>query len=106
MSAMPKKMIKTAMFVNDGVFILSLYSPACVWYSRRMNIVFSDHALLKMRQRKLSKRTVLAVIAKPDQAEKTYSGREELYKKFRKRSLKVVIVRTNNRIIIVTAHWV
>jgi len=71
-----------------------------------MNIVFSNHALLKMRQRRLSKRTVVAVIAKPDQVENTYSRREELYKKFRKRSLKVVIVRTHDRIIVITAHWV
>jgi len=71
-----------------------------------MNIVFSDHALLKIRQRGLSRRTVVAVIANPDRVENTYSGREELYKKFRKRSLKVVIMRSHGKIIVITTHWV
>lgn len=71
-----------------------------------MNIVFSDHALLKMQQRRLSKRTIATVIANPDKVESAYSGRETFFKKFRKRSLKVVIVRMHNRIIVITAHWV
>ncbi len=58
-----------------------------------MNVVFSNHALLKIQQRKLSKSKIFTVIAHPDRAEYTYSGREALYKKFRKRSLKVVIMR-------------
>lgn len=71
-----------------------------------MKIVFSDHALLKMQQRKLSKRSVIATIERPDHREETYSGRESLFKKFRKRSLKVVIVREYGRVVVVTAHWV
>lgn len=71
-----------------------------------MNIVFSDHALLKMAQRRLSKKNVVAVVKLPDRIEYIYGGRETLYKKFRKRSLKVVIVREYGRVIVVTAHWV
>ena len=71
-----------------------------------MNIIFSDHAVLKMQQRKLSRSSVVATIRNPDHSEHTYSGREALYKKFRKRSLKVVIVRERNHIVVVTAHWV
>ena len=71
-----------------------------------MNIVFNDHALLKMEQRTLSKRMVIIVIKKPDRVEYTQSGREALFKKFRKRSLKVVIVREQNATVVVTTHWV
>lgn len=71
-----------------------------------MNIIFSNHALLKMQQRKLSKSSVLAVIKHPDRSEYTYNGREALYKKSRKRSLKVVITRERDNIIVVTTHWV
>ena len=70
-----------------------------------MNMVFSDHALLKMEQRTLSKRMVIVVIKKPDRVEYTYIGREALFKKFRKRSLKVVIVREHSTIVVVTTHW-
>ena len=71
-----------------------------------MNIVFSDHALLKMQQRRFSKRTVVAVVVNPDRVENAYSGRETFFKKFRKHSLKVIIIRTHNQIIVITAHWV
>ena len=71
-----------------------------------MNIVFSAHAQLKIKQRKLSAQSIRATVKKPDQTERTYDGREAYYKKFRKRSLKVVIVRKPNTLIVVTAHWV
>ena len=81
----------------------SLYSCGIL---TEMNVIFSNHALLKMQQRKLSKRTVVAVIANPDRMENTYSRREALYKKFHKRALKVVLVREDGRVIVVTTHWV
>jgi len=71
-----------------------------------MNIVFSHHALLKIRQRKLSKRNVITTVKRPEKIEFTYGGRQALYKRFRKHSLKVVVVHKYAKIIIVTAHWV
>ena len=71
-----------------------------------MKIIFSDHARLKMRERKLSERSVLVTIDKPARVEHMQGGREALYRKFRKLSLKIVIVRRRDVIIVVTAHWV
>lgn len=71
-----------------------------------MNIIFSDHARLKMQQRKLRRHDIISVIEHPDYMGGAYGKREALFKKFRKRSLKVIIVREYNQIVVVTAHWV
>ena len=71
-----------------------------------MKVVFSDHASLKVEQRRLSREKVLAVVARPDLRRPTYGGREEWFKRFGKNYLEVVIVREHDTIVIVTAHWV
>ena len=71
-----------------------------------MKVVFSDHANLKIAQRKLSRKKILAIVARPDLTKLGHSSREELFKRFGKNHLKVVIVRERDAIIVVTAHWV
>ena len=71
-----------------------------------MKIIFSDHAKLKIQQRKLAVKSMLETIAHPDFTQPGYHTRIELFKKFGKRYLKVVIVRTMHTVIVVTAHWI
>ena len=59
-----------------------------------------------MGERKLSKKIIETTVLYPDRTELTYDGREAFYKRFRKRSLKVVIVKEYSQTVIVTAHWV
>ena len=70
-----------------------------------MNVVFSEHANLKIAQRKLSRQKILITVARPDFTRPGHSLREELFKRFGKNYLKVVVVR-EQAVIIVTAHWV
>ena len=71
-----------------------------------MNIEFSQHAELKIKQRKLPWPKILATLAHPDFRQSSYNLREELFKKFGKNYLKVVVVYELNTVVIVTAHWV
>ena len=71
-----------------------------------MKIVFSDHLLIKIGQRKISKNLVIKTIRNPDFIRPSYNFREERYKKFDKNYLKVVVIKENKGIVVITAHWV
>lgn len=71
-----------------------------------MLIIFSRHALIKLEQRKINKQFVLETIRNPHLVRPSYGLREELYRKFAKNHLKVVVKKNKGKIIIVTMHWV
>ena len=71
-----------------------------------MLIIFSRHAVIKLEQRKINKQFVLETIKSPQLVRPSYGFRQELYRRFAKNYLKVVIVKTKLRIIVVTMHWV
>ena len=71
-----------------------------------MEIIFSRHAKLKIVQRKIPMKAVIAVVKFPEFSRHGYNLREELCKKFRNIYLKVVIKRKQDKIIIITAHLV
>lgn len=54
-----------------------------------MKIIFSDHAKIKIQQRKLSKELINKVIIAPDFIVPSHSNRERAYKKFGKNYLEV-----------------
>ncbi len=70
-----------------------------------MGILFSDHALLKLRQRNLSQEKVIQALEKPDYVVATYSDRKAAYKKLGKLYLKVIFIEDNADIIVVSQHW-
>lgn len=68
-------------------------------------IVFSRHALIKLEQRRLTKKMVLQTIQKP--AYITVVGNQfQAFRKFGKRYLKVVFARTQNSVIVITQYFV
>lgn len=69
-----------------------------------MNIVFSRHARTKMAQRRIPASIVIGAVRFPDFRFPGRSGREELYKSFRKIYLKVIVKETVAKVIVVTAH--
>lgn len=71
-----------------------------------MSIIFTKHFLIKLEQRKINRQFVLETIKNPSLIRPTYGFREELYKKFGKLYLKVVIKRRKEHIVILTTHWV
>ena len=71
-----------------------------------MKIVFSDHAELKIRQRKLSRQKILETVEHPDFIRESYNGREEWFKDFGKNHLKVIVIIGDEILTIITAHWI
>ena len=69
-------------------------------------IIFSKHAELKIAERKLPRQKIRDTILHPDFTAPSYNLREELFKRFVPRYMKVVIKRGRNNIIVITAHWV
>jgi len=52
-----------------------------------MKVEFSDHAELKIKQRKLPRQKILETVEHPDLIQLSYSGREKLFKNFGKNHL-------------------
>lgn len=71
-----------------------------------MKVVFSDHARLKIKQRKLPRRSILETIEDPDSVVQSHGGRKILLKKFRVNHMQVIIKPEAGAIVVVTAHWV
>ncbi|MEK7586336.1 MAG: DUF4258 domain-containing protein [Patescibacteria group bacterium] len=70
------------------------------------NIIFSLHAELKIKQRRISKYDVIQTVTDPDFEKSGHSFRVERYRKFGENYLKVVIKREAISIIVITTHWV
>ena len=71
-----------------------------------MEIVFSRHAKLKLGQRKISRELVLETIDEPEFSVMGRNFREELHRRFGQNYLKVVVEKGNDKIFVITAHWV
>lgn len=69
-------------------------------------IIFTQHSLLKLKQRKISKNLVIKTIKNPERILKSYSNREIGYKRFGKLYLRVVYKKEDKNIIIITQYWV
>ena len=71
-----------------------------------MSIIFTKHALVKLEQRKINKQLVLETIKNPELIRSNFDFKEELYRKFNKNYLKVVIRKRKENILVITTHWV
>lgn len=68
-----------------------------------MKIVYSLHALERIRQRGIDKKLIVLCIQKPDKSEEL----EEAYRSIKKIDNKVVVViyrRENNKVVVITAY--
>ena len=71
-----------------------------------MSIIFTKHLRVKLEQRKINRVFVIETIKNPYLVRPTYGFREELYRKFSKLFMKVIIKKRGKYIIVLTAHWV
>jgi len=71
-----------------------------------MLIIFSRHAIIKLEQRKINRQFVIETVKNPELIRPSYGFREELFRKFGKHYLMVVIKRRNESILVLTQHWV
>lgn len=77
------------------------------WYDERqfMAIIYTEHALLKLKQRRISRVLVERTLRKPDIVSPGRSGRKAAYRKHRRLYLKVVFVEERGHTVVITAHW-
>lgn len=68
-------------------------------------IIFTNHALLKLKQRRISKTAVRETLKSPTHRAVSYSGRLIAYKKFDKLYLKVIYKIEEGDTVVVTQHW-
>lgn len=68
-------------------------------------IIFTQHALLKLKQRGIAKSLVIEAIKLPDYKLLSYGERKITYKKFGKLYLKVIYKKENKDFIIITQYW-
>ncbi len=71
-----------------------------------MLLIFTKHALIKLEQRKINRQFVLETIKSPELIKPSYNLKEELYRRFGKNYLKVVIKKRKETILVITMHWV
>ena len=68
-------------------------------------LIFTQHALSKLKQRGIPKVFVAATLRNPDVKSKGYSNRKVAYKKFGKFYLKVIFRSEDNDAIVITQYW-
>lgn len=68
-------------------------------------IIFTNHSLLKLEQRGISKAAVIKTLKIPDYKFFSYNKRIIAYKKFDKIYLKVIYKIEEKNIIVITQHW-
>ena len=68
-------------------------------------IIFTNHALIKLKQRRIPKIVVKRTLKSPDYKFSSYSERQIAYKKFDKIYLKVIYKKERDNIIVITQYW-
>jgi hypothetical protein len=68
-------------------------------------IIFTNHALKRARERKVSRQQVIATIKEPGSVSTEGGGVKLFRRKFSGRTLEVVSEISKNRIIIITLYW-
>ena len=68
-------------------------------------IFFTQHSLLKLKQRKILKSLVIKALKNPDYVLKSYSDRKIVYKKFSKLYLKIIYREEAEDIVVITQYW-
>jgi hypothetical protein len=70
-----------------------------------MAIEYMEHAIFRMRHRKISKASVEDTIQNPDLVFTTRLGRLAALKKYEDKFLKVIYEKSNDKITVVTVYW-
>jgi len=68
-------------------------------------IIYSDHVVLRIKQRSLSRRQIRSTIKKPESTSPSFKGRHIAKKCFGSRVLEVIYKPTDDGIVVITAYW-
>jgi hypothetical protein len=70
-----------------------------------MIITYTEHAMLRMKHRKISKAEVEEAIGNSDFSFITRFGRSVALKRYHDRFLKVIYEKSNDKIAVITVYW-
>ena len=68
-------------------------------------LIYTDHALKRMRERKVSKAQIIAAIENPESTELQENSIQIIRKKFSGKILELVLETGKNKLIVVTLYW-
>ena len=70
-----------------------------------MAVEYTEHALFRMRHRRISRASIEETIEDPDFSFMIRAGRFAALKRYGDKFLKVIYERSNDKIIVVTVYW-
>lgn len=70
-----------------------------------MAVIFTKHALLKLKQRRIPRAFVERTLRNPAYVFPSRGGRKAAYRRFRRLYLKVVFVEARGHTLVITGHW-
>ena len=70
-----------------------------------MAVEYTEHAVFRMRYRRVSKAEVEDTIRNPDFSFVARFGRSVVLKRYGEKFLKVICEKSNDKIIVVTVYW-
>lgn len=71
-----------------------------------MRIVFSDHALERIKERRIAKLKIYATVKNPQEKQLSFKGRDIYKRKYGKKTLEVVVKSEGKIIVIISAYMV
>jgi hypothetical protein len=71
-----------------------------------MRTLFSEHAVSRLKERRISQEEVLQALAAPDSTDIAFGGRLVAEKTLGKRTLRVIYSEENNERTVVTVYWI
>jgi hypothetical protein len=70
-----------------------------------MEIIYTDHTRIRMRQRNITEDDIKLALRNPDQILPSFGRRKCARKAIRDRTLEIVFVKENDQIIVITTYW-
>jgi hypothetical protein len=70
-----------------------------------MEIIFTEHARTRLKERGISEKDVQTAITSPDKTLPGYANKRVIQKKIKNKNLVVIFVSENKSKIIITTYW-
>lgn len=70
-----------------------------------MEIVYTDHTKIRMKQRGITQEDIKLTLRSPDRIFPSFGGRKCARKIIRGETLEVVFVKENDEIVVITTYW-
>lgn len=70
-----------------------------------MEIIYTDHTRIRMKQRDITEEDIKTTLSHPDQIFPSFGGKKCARKMIRRKTLEVVFVKENDQTVVITTYW-